>query len=197
MKICLKAGKGMRGPKPKLPPDSRFVDVQKMQLVAREQAGEFAALSYVWGKCKDEKLCITLLNVEERQQVGGLSRARYPKTIADAINLTKELEIRYLWIDALCIVQDGDNLEDEIQSMDRMFGSASLVLVAAAGVDQEAGLTGYRDTPRTRTNQRIANVQGLRVVATSQLHSSKVKVEHTGLDLSGVAVCSKSLDLYR
>ena len=153
--------------KSKLPPHSRLVDVQKMQLEAGEQAGEFAALSYVWGNCKNKKLYTTTRNVGERQQIGGLGRVRYPKTIADAINLTKDLEIRYLWIDALCIIQDGDNLEDQIQTMDRMFGLTSLVLVAAAGVDQEAGLTGYRDTPRTRTDQRIANVQGLRVVVSA------------------------------
>jgi hypothetical protein len=39
--------------------------------------------------------------------------------------------------------------------------------VAAAGIDQEAGLTGYRDSPRTEKNQHIANIQGLGVVASS------------------------------
>jgi hypothetical protein len=113
---------GDGGPKPELPPNTRLIDVQKMQLVPGERAGEFVALCYVWGKCENNKLNTTTRNLKKRQLTGGLIRVRCPKTIADAINLAKDLDIQLLWIDALCIVQDGDDKENQIQTMHRIYG---------------------------------------------------------------------------
>lgn len=51
----------------------------------------------------------------------------------DAIRMTRELEIPYLWIDSLCILQDDiSDWERNSSSMDKVYGSARLTLVAAA-----------------------------------------------------------------
>jgi len=39
---------GEEVPEPKLPPGTRFIDVQKMKLVTAKIECEFVALSYVW-----------------------------------------------------------------------------------------------------------------------------------------------------
>lgn len=65
-------------------------------------SGRYATLSYCWGGYTD---CMTLKsNLEER-----CSRIRYnelPILFQQAITVTRGLGIKYLWIDALCIVQD-------------------------------------------------------------------------------------------
>lgn len=64
-----------------------------------------------------------------------------PKTFQDAVSLCREFEIRYLWIDSLCIVQ-GDVLEwrHEANRMSMVYGNAFLVLVASASSGDEVGM---------------------------------------------------------
>ncbi|ERF71164.1 hypothetical protein EPUS_05993 [Endocarpon pusillum Z07020] len=154
-------------PQRRLPPDTRLIDVQKMQLVPGEDACEFVALSYVWGDFKNDKFETKTRNLKKRQKENGLGKVRCPRTVADAIRLVRELNIRFLWVDALCIVQDGVDKGNQIQTMDRIYGLASLVLVAAGGIDANAGLIGFRDSPRTGNDQHVQVVQGLRIVVSS------------------------------
>lgn len=51
----------------------------------------------------------------------------------DAIQMTRELGIPCLWIDSLCILQDDiSDWEQNSSSMDKVYGSAKVTLVAAA-----------------------------------------------------------------
>ncbi|CAD6444188.1 caf0abbc-040a-4421-b62b-6d8955b24752-CDS [Sclerotinia trifoliorum] len=63
---------------------------------------QYAALSYCWGDSLTLKT--TKENKDEHEKVGILIYGM-PATFQDAIKITRELGIRYLWIDALCIVQ--------------------------------------------------------------------------------------------
>lgn len=56
-----------------------------------------------------------------------------PRTIQDAVRVTQDLGVKYLWIDALCIVQDsaGDLLEE--MSRMRLYYENALVVIAASG----------------------------------------------------------------
>jgi len=72
--------------------------------------GDYAALSYCWGedqlaKLKSHNLWAYLKNIDE---------STLPKTVLDAVNVTRSLGIRFLWIDAYCIIQDSgtDKLEE-------------------------------------------------------------------------------------
>lgn len=55
-----------------------------------------------------------------------------PATIQDAVTLTRKLKFRYLWIDALCIVQDEfvEKIK-EIAKMDAIYASATLTISAS------------------------------------------------------------------
>lgn len=158
---------GQEVPEPKLPPGTRFIDVQKMRLVTAKNECEFVALSYVWGKPENENLQTKMHNVVARGEDDGLRNWIFPKTIADGISLTAELGIKYLWVDSLCIIQDDDEKAIQIQNMDRIYGLASLVLVGAAGDNANMGLIGYKDSPRARDGQWIQRVHGVQLVVSS------------------------------
>ena len=133
----------------------RLIDLEAMRLVewplrAPAIASHiFAALSYVWG-FKPQ----ALLNTANRQallQSKGLLdlSADLPLTMTDFIVVCSELNYRYVWIDALCIVQDDStDMASQMQCMGTVFSSAHLVVVSTAGSVQ-AGIPGVTSA-RTR-----------------------------------------------
>ncbi|KAI8213173.1 Mitogen-activated protein kinase kinase kinase YODA [Colletotrichum sp. SAR 10_76] len=68
-----------------------------------------------------------------------------PDTFKDAVTITRELNIRYLWIDSLCIIQgpDGDFTEQS-KHMEDVFSSAYCVLAASRAAGQCDGFLGDR-----------------------------------------------------
>lgn len=110
----------------------RVIDCHSEPLVVEEKDwGEtYAALSYVWGTSPED--------LEE-----------WPKTVRDAVTVTKELGVRYLWVDRLCINQsDPDEKANLISRMTTIYEEASFTIVAAAGSGASFGLPGVGSTPR-------------------------------------------------
>jgi hypothetical protein len=68
------------------------------------EMGPYVALSHCWGGDVPCKLLDS--NLKEYKTVG-LPVDALPQNSKDAIEVTRELGIRYLWIDALCIIQDS------------------------------------------------------------------------------------------
>jgi hypothetical protein len=58
--------------------------------------------------------------------------ARLPKVILDTMDLTTALGKRYLWVDRLCIIQDGPKKKAEIDRMDQIYHGAYATIAAAA-----------------------------------------------------------------
>ena len=57
-----------------------------------------------------------------------------PRTIRDAITFTEYVGEQYLWVDALCIVQDEDEEKrDHFRHMGSIYANAYFTLVAAEG----------------------------------------------------------------
>ncbi|KAF2726829.1 HET-domain-containing protein, partial [Polyplosphaeria fusca] len=133
----------------------RMIDVQKLCLVAAPAGCQYAALSYKWGnvdQCKLEKD-----TYEDMHKAGALDYAsktlkkKLPKTIHDAMVVCQGLSIRYLWVDALCIIQDlGEDRDVQIASMGSIYGGAHLTIVAAFGDSADAGLPGISIPRRDR-----------------------------------------------
>ena len=85
-------------------------------------------------------------------------------TIRDAIGFTKRLGERYLWVDSLCIVQDGPEKILVIQDMDLVYSQATAMICAADDKCQENGLPGIVD-PR-HVKQYVGEIlPGLEVIA--------------------------------
>ncbi|EHK40238.1 hypothetical protein TRIATDRAFT_89381 [Trichoderma atroviride IMI 206040] len=77
----------------------------------KRKLGKYATLSHRWGL--NHNFITTIANLSDRKK--GISWNELPKMFQDAVRFCLELDISYLWIDALCIVQD-DPRDWEIQS---------------------------------------------------------------------------------
>jgi hypothetical protein len=87
-----------------------------------------------------------------------------PRTLRDAILLAKRLNIRFLWIDALCLLQNSsDDLEKGVNVMDQVYERAWITIVAANGHDANAGLPGVQPGERPRRSLVRLVDQGLSI----------------------------------
>lgn len=103
----------------------------------------YVALSYCWGG-DQEKIKTTEANILERLQ--NIQFNSLPQTIKDAIIVTRELGYKYIWVDALCIVQDNDDDRTmEVSKMSLVYSGASLVISTAMADNSEQGFLQERD----------------------------------------------------
>jgi Heterokaryon incompatibility protein (HET) len=102
---------------------------------------EYTTLSYCWGR---DPSFTKLLSLNLSTFQTGLPVTQLPKTFREAVQVTRRLGYRYLWIDALCIIQDSpqDWLQEAL-SMSEVYASSALNLAAAASGDADGGL--FRD----------------------------------------------------
>ncbi|OQU99389.1 hypothetical protein CLAIMM_05025 [Cladophialophora immunda] len=129
-----------------------LVDVQDNCLVQATSAERYLTLSYVWGKVDISTTKTT--NLTNRLRKSSLDPSSFPKTIRDAMTLVRSLGERYLWTDALCVIQDDDDTRDrDISNMDIVYQKGFSNIVALAGSDADAGLPGV--TPKSRPPQKI------------------------------------------
>lgn len=106
---------------------------------------KYVALSYVWGSDR------------------GNSSQKPPekcRTIRDAMKVTLRLGYKYIWVDQLCINQDGTHRLQQIQRMNRIYQNADLTVVAAAGDNSDFGIPGVQDRSRlARSCFKIGDLQ--------------------------------------
>ena len=122
------------------------IDVHLEEL-DRGRTESYVALTYCWGS--DQKsIMTTQANLLERLQ--NISFETFPQTIKDAIVVTRTLRYKYLWVDALCIVQDDEkDRAQEISKMSMIYTGASLTISAAKADDSKQGFLQERDLVRS------------------------------------------------
>ncbi|CZR60751.1 uncharacterized protein PAC_10647 [Phialocephala subalpina] len=105
-------------------------------LETRGQRGRYIALSHSWGT--SPRAMATKATVEDLED--GIAISFLPKTFQDAIQITKRLGIRYLWIDCLCIIQDDkQDWEREASTMGDVYMNSYLTISAANSTDSYTG----------------------------------------------------------
>ena len=85
----------------------RVIDITQDRPRLLETSGQiesYTALSYIWGM-EAQPVMTTQANLQSLTRA--LPVADLPQTIKDAIFVTKNIGIRYLWVDSLCIIQDS------------------------------------------------------------------------------------------
>jgi hypothetical protein len=102
---------------------------------------KYVALSHCWGKVPEaekRKFCTTDENIKARQD--GFNVLELPKTFRDAVRVTQNLGIQYLWIDSLCIKQwNQEDWKDEAERMQDVYAGAYCTIAATSAVDSKAG----------------------------------------------------------
>ncbi|GAB7351892.1 hypothetical protein MBLNU459_g2435t1 [Dothideomycetes sp. NU459] len=140
------------------PVSLRAINVHDLCLAEISNPAEcrFVSLSYVWGGARTLRLRSS--NIDNLMRKNGLLRyiRELPQTILDAIEVVKAIGEQWLWVDSICILQeDTQEAREQIASMDRIYGSALVNIVAADGRDAHAGLSGIKSK---HTPQAIGSV---------------------------------------
>lgn len=110
-----------------------------------DQRGEWIALSHQWGdRNLPVRLCTTTENQDDHKK--GMSLEKLPRTFRDAVKVTRKLECRYLWIDSLCIVQEGHHadFQEQAKRMEQVYSDAWCVLASSRDPGHDAGFLASR-----------------------------------------------------
>ncbi|ETS73894.1 hypothetical protein PFICI_13760 [Pestalotiopsis fici W106-1] len=139
----------------------------KIHITQQEERGIYTALSYQWG-VKSHSCRTTESTLTSFKQ--GIPWNIMPKTMQDAIIVTREMGVRYVWIDALCIVQahqgnDGD-WRSEAENIGSYYRNALVTLSAVSALTCHEGFLG----PRPQTTYSISDPYILIEDTTSRAH---------------------------
>ena len=157
---------------PALP--TRLLDLQadatsagvRLHVPASGATGQYAALSYCWGGSYN--LRTTSENLTTHMDF--IPDSDLPLTVLDAVRFVRQLGIRYLWIDALCIVQDSPlDKRREIRNMRNIFKNSFITLIASHARTVRAGFL----RPETRPGSTYFEAQ----CQTDRFATSRVRVE--------------------
>lgn len=84
--------------------------------------GPYMTLSHRWGPNPSDYLQLTTESY--RHLSNGIEVEALPQLYQDAVYVVRQLRIRYLWIDSLCIIQQGDehaDLERELPQVSEIY----------------------------------------------------------------------------
>ena len=129
---------------------SRCLDVNNVDAIrlciTKHQQHSYAALSYCWAPKQNPNLTNTKASFNGMLE--NIPLSCFPLSLRDGITVTRELGIRYLWIDALCIIQDDDDDKNkEIPQMRQIFSNAHCTIIAATAAHCHAGFLHVRELP--------------------------------------------------
>lgn len=120
----------------------------------------YLALSYCWGTGKS--FVSTRDSISRRKE--GFMMAELPETLRDAILVTRRLGVRYLWIDALCIIQDDANDWNlESSNMRAIYRNALFVISALDASHSDPGMFYDRNALLASSDDTSATSDGLYV----------------------------------
>jgi hypothetical protein len=116
-------------------------DVRLIESTSLADPVSYVTLSHCWGP---KGVPLKLLGANHSALSKKIPIAELSPTFVDAINFTRKLRllgVQYIWIDALCIVQDSQvDKADQIIIMGDIYTNAFLNLAACTGSDGTSGL---------------------------------------------------------
>jgi hypothetical protein len=131
---------------------SRVIDVgdgnqpPRLYLSNPGDRARYVALSYCWGE--DQPYMTKKSNLQEKTMA--IPMAELGQTIQDAIVTNRKIRIPYIWIDALCIIQDDeDGKMNEISGMGDLYRRATVCIAAASAERVSEGFLQPRPKPKS------------------------------------------------
>jgi Heterokaryon incompatibility protein (HET) len=105
---------------------------------------KYATLSHSWGGILAKKLVKESIHDFQR----GIRVGDLPKTFREAIHVTRKLGVKYLWVDALCVIQDSEkDWLVESSKMGEIYLDSYINLAATASGDSRGGLLPDEQSP--------------------------------------------------
>jgi hypothetical protein len=142
----------------------RVIDVQSRDepflYDTNGERGNYLALTYCWGRNRNMDMMTFGPNSKGRAGMlnpknnidlhrKGIPFAYMSKTIQDAVTVCRTLGYRYLWIDALCIIQgDEEEWKRESPKMADVYANAKLTIAADSAEAVEKGFLSF-ETQKT------------------------------------------------
>ncbi|CAG8976569.1 hypothetical protein HYALB_00010211 [Hymenoscyphus albidus] len=115
------------------PSHLRVIDCSSHNFILAPKNARYAALSYQWGNSASAFDLATNTKLP----------TALPASIKDSIAATLSLGLKYLWVDAYCIVQNNeDDFKYQIRQMDLIYQLATITIIAATGTNSDSGLSG-------------------------------------------------------
>ncbi|OTA89591.1 hypothetical protein M434DRAFT_14449 [Hypoxylon sp. CO27-5] len=102
--------------------------------------GKYACLSHCWGGNIVDAAKTTRHSLKEKKR--DIPVERLPQTFQDAICVARKLNIRYLWVDSMCILQDEDDKSDwnhESRKMVAVYQNAFITIAASCSPNSNDG----------------------------------------------------------
>ena len=141
-------------PQSKWPPD--FVRVVNTK--DEGTSGRYATLSHCWG-LKDFVKLTEATKSEFMKSGGGVpwTEIETNKNFADAILVARKLNVRYIWIDSLCIIQDKISPDFRLEAplMHRVYRNSYCNIAASDSEDKDGGLFPPKEAPPRDTTVMV------------------------------------------
>lgn len=137
-----------------MPLPTRVIDVGNDEVrpslhLSHGEIGIWIALSYCWGGETKFKLTQDTMHAWQN----GIVLEDFPGTLRDGITIARALNIRYIWIDALCIFQDSKaDWEIEAPKMGQYYTNATLTVVAGTSGSVNDGIFHQRQRRKNSWN---------------------------------------------
>ena len=101
----------------------------KLVDTAPTHSGPYITLSYRWGT--GNTITASSSNIDHLKV--GIPIVTLPDAIRDAVHLARALKIQYLWVDALCIIQDDvSDWDKELAKMCSIYENAFVTIAASS-----------------------------------------------------------------
>jgi hypothetical protein len=121
------------------PLPTRVLDISEHDVrlhVSRGECDKYAALSHCWGP--DPPIKTLKSNFSSHQR--GIRFANLPNTFQQAVKVAKELGLKYIWIDSLCIIQDDkSDWGREALKMGSVYEGAEVTIAATGSTNAHDG----------------------------------------------------------
>ncbi|CAG9937547.1 unnamed protein product [Clonostachys rosea f. rosea IK726] len=131
-------------------PRGEYLEFLESDLFLVETAGRhgrYATLSYSWGGYRDTRT----LKGNYNERLDGIQFKLLPVVFSQAIKITRAMGIRYLWIDALCIIQDdAEDWRVEAGRMSDVYWNCVCRLAITDSKDPTEGFFPPREYPSVR-----------------------------------------------
>ena len=146
---CLESHRTCRQACARVPPlPTRVIEVGEAEstcsrlIMGAGRHDHYATLSHCWGGSQPLTTTEATLLLRELS----ILDTDLPTTFRDAVAVCRNLNIKYIWIDSLCIVQDSlDDWQKESSHMGEIYSASTLNISAASASDGSVGCFFDRD----------------------------------------------------